>query len=56
MQELVRHSTIRSPLDVSTEAITPVKQNAQAPVMSLVLSVRSEAKYKVGACLRSNAK
>jgi hypothetical protein len=56
MQELVRHSTMRSPLDVSTEAITPVKQNAQAPVMSLVFSVKSEAKYKDSACPWSNAK
>jgi len=38
MQELLRHSTIRSTLDVYTQAITPAKQNAQAAVMSLVLS------------------
>ncbi len=36
MQELLRHSTIRSTLDVYTQAITPAKQNAQAAVMSLV--------------------
>jgi hypothetical protein len=34
--ELLRHSTIRSTLDVYTQAITPAKQNAQAAVMSLV--------------------
>jgi integrase len=38
MQELLRHSTIRSTLDVYTQAITPAKQNAQAAVMSLVFS------------------
>lgn len=38
MQELLRHSTIRSTLDVYTQAITSAKQNAQAAVMSLVLS------------------
>jgi hypothetical protein len=38
MQELLRHSTIRSTLDVYTQAITPAKQNAQAAVMSLVSS------------------
>jgi len=38
MQELLRHSTMRSTLDVYTQAVTPAKQNAQAAVMSLVLS------------------
>jgi hypothetical protein len=38
MQELLRHSTMRSTLDVYTQAITPAKQNAQAAVMSLILS------------------
>ncbi len=38
MQELLRHSTIRSTLDVYTQAITPAKQSAQAAVMSLVFS------------------
>jgi integrase len=36
MQELLHHSTIRSTLDVYTQAITPAKQNAQVAVMSLV--------------------
>lgn len=40
MQELLRHSTIRSTLDVYTQAITPAKQSAQAAVMSLVFSSR----------------
>lgn len=38
MQELLRHATMRSTLDVYTQAITPAKQNAQAAVMSLVFS------------------
>lgn len=48
MQELLRHSTIRSTLDVYTQAITPAKQNAQAAVMSLGLlfSVKSGTIYK----------
>ena len=38
MQELLRHSSLRSTLDVYTQAITPSKHEAQAAVMSLVLS------------------
>jgi hypothetical protein len=38
MQELLRHSTMRSTLDVYTQAITPAKQNAQAAVMSLLFA------------------
>jgi len=37
MQELLRHSTLRSTLDVYTQAITPAKHAAQAAVLSLVL-------------------
>jgi integrase len=37
MQELLRHSSLRSTLDVYTQAITPAKHAAQAAVMSLVL-------------------
>jgi integrase len=37
-QELLRHSSLRSTLDVYTQAITPSKHAAQAAVMSLVLS------------------
>ena len=40
MQELLRHSTLRSTLDVYTQAVTPAKQTAQAPVVSLVFSSR----------------
>ena len=38
MQELLRHSTPRSTLDVYTQAITPAKHAAQAAVLSLVFS------------------
>lgn len=44
MQELLRHSSLRSTLDVYTQAITPAKHAAQAAVMSLVFSVGSNAK------------
>jgi integrase len=38
MQELLRHSSLRSTLDVYTQAITPAKHAAQAAVLSLVFS------------------
>jgi hypothetical protein len=38
MQELLRHSSLRSTLDLYTQAITPAKHAAQAAVMSLVFS------------------
>jgi integrase len=38
MQELLRHSTFRSTLDVYTQAITPAKHAAQAAVLSLVFA------------------
>jgi len=38
MQELLRHSTLRSTMDVYTQAITPAKHAAQAAVLSLVFS------------------
>lgn len=38
MQELLRHSSLRSTLDVYTQAMTPSKLAAQDAVMSLVLS------------------
>ena len=36
MQELLRHSSFRSTLDVYTQAVTPAKHAAQAAVISLV--------------------
>ena len=47
MQELLRHSTIRSTLEVYTQAITPAKQNAQAAVMSLGLLFPTERKSHI---------
>jgi len=38
MQELMRHSSFRSTLDVYTQAITPAKHAAQAAVLSLMFS------------------
>jgi len=36
MQELLRHSSFRSTLDVYTQAVTPAKHAAQAAAMSLL--------------------
>jgi hypothetical protein len=41
MQELLRHSTLRSTLDVYTQAVTPAKHAAQAAVVSLLFSSNS---------------
>jgi hypothetical protein len=38
MQELLRHSSLRSTLDVRTQAVTQAKRAAQAAVLSLVFS------------------
>jgi len=38
MQELLRHSSLRSTLDVYTQAISPAKHAAQAAALSLVFS------------------
>lgn len=42
MQELLRHSSFRSTLDVYTQAVTPAKHAAQAAVMCLVFSSDTE--------------
>jgi len=42
MQELLRHSTLRSTLDVYTQAVTPANHAAQAAVMSLVFSSKKD--------------
>ena len=46
MQELLRHSTLRSTLDVYTQAITPAKHAAQAAVLSLVFSLESSVAHQ----------
>jgi integrase len=38
MQEMLRHSSLRSTLDVYTQAVTPAKHAAQAAVVSLDFS------------------
>lgn len=43
MQELLRHSTVRSTLDVYTQAVTSAKHAAQAAVLSLVFSCEAKA-------------
>jgi hypothetical protein len=41
MQELMRHSSLRSTLDVYTQAVGPAKRAAQAAVLSLLFPVAS---------------
>jgi len=36
MHELMRHSSLRSTIDIYTQAVTPAKRAAQATVLSLV--------------------
>ena len=38
MQELMRHSSLRSTLDVYTQAVGPAKRAAQAAVLSLFVA------------------
>jgi integrase len=47
MQELLRHSTLRSTLDIYTQAMSSAKHEAQAAVLSLVLS--SDSSEQLGA-------
>jgi hypothetical protein len=44
MQELLRHSSLRSTIDVYTQAITPAKHAAQAAVLSLIFSADPSGK------------
>lgn len=43
MQELLRHSSLRSTLDVYTQAISPAKHAAQAAVLELVFASETSA-------------
>lgn len=45
MQELLRHSSLRSTLDVYTQAVTPAKHAAQAAVVSLLFSSEGGALF-----------
>jgi integrase len=44
MQELLRHSSFRSTLDVYTQAISPAKHAAQAAVLALVFTAETNTK------------
>jgi len=44
MQELLRHSSLRSTLDVYTQAISPAKHAAQAAVLALVFASETNTK------------
>jgi integrase len=48
MQELLRHSSLRSTLDVYTQAVTPAKHAAQAAVLSLVFSSDANGAFFAG--------
>src|SRR6516165_2520954 len=53
MQELLRHSSLRSTLDIYTQAISPAKHEAQAAVLSLVFS--SDTPESLGAATQEPA-
>jgi integrase len=46
MQELLRQSSLRSTLDVYSQAITPAKHAAQAAVVSLVFSPQAQTEAR----------
>jgi integrase len=45
MQELMRHSSLRSTIDIYTQAVTPAKHAAQAAVLSLFFPPNRVAKF-----------
>lgn len=47
MQELLRHSSLRSTMDIYTQAVTPAKQAAQAAVLALVFSAESSRRTEI---------
>jgi hypothetical protein len=50
MQEMLRYSTLRSTLDIYTQAITPAKHAAQAALLSLVFSHEASGGSQSLAC------
>ena len=46
MQELMRHSSLRSTIDIYTQAVTPAKRAAQASVLSLVFPAEPHVKVR----------
>jgi integrase len=47
MQELMRHSSLRSTIDIYTQAVTPAKRAAQAAVLSLVFPAEPHVKVRL---------
>jgi len=45
MQELMRHSPLRSTIDIYTQAVTPAKHAAQAAVLSLFFAPNRIARF-----------
>ena len=46
MQELMRHSSLRSTIDIYTQAVTPAKRAAQAAVLSLFFPAEQHVKVR----------
>jgi integrase len=46
MQELLRHSSLRSTIDVYTQAVTPAKHAAQAAVLSLIFGAEPSGRVE----------
>ena len=46
MQELMRHSSLRSTIDIYTQAVTPAKRDAQAAVLSLLFPAEPHVKAR----------
>ena len=46
MQELMRHSSLRSTIDIYTQAVTPAKRDAQAAVLSLLFPAEAHVKVR----------
>jgi len=46
MQELMRHSSLRSTIDIYTQAVTPAKLAAQAAVLSLIFPAEPQGKVQ----------
>ena len=46
MQELMRHSSLRSTIDIYTQAVTPAKRDAQAAVLSLLFPAEQHVEVR----------
>lgn len=54
MQELMRHSSLRSTIDIYTQAVTPAKRAAQAAVLALIVPAKPNRKAQSRSNKRSN--